>query len=118
MEEIIEKLFNEALKIENNKIITDRDKAFEYLIEITKNTTIASINCRALISELRTFGDDPEKVKIILELLKENLKKVKNQQEVRSIISRLMRVFFRIKKIKLNKESFELDILDEEENND
>jgi membrane protease subunit (stomatin/prohibitin family) len=116
MEEIISKLFKEVFKIENNKLITDKDKAFEILQEINYSDYITpSVNCRAIISELRTFGDDGYKVIELLKALEYNLKKVKSEKEIRAIISRLLRVFFKVNKVKIKKTGEEVKILLEED---
>lgn len=88
-------------------IKTNEDYAFSKLLEMCSPDISSPVdNCRQILTELRTFGNDPVKVKALLEKFKENLEKIQSKSEIRRLISRLLRVFYRTKKIKTKKGNF------------
>ncbi|MCS7227433.1 MAG: hypothetical protein NZ839_00525 [Endomicrobia bacterium] len=99
-------IIDKALTVENESIKTNEEYAFERLLEMCSPEVASPLdNCKQILTELRTFGNDPRKLILLLQKFKENLFLIESKSEIRRLISRLLRVFFRTKKLKHKKGS-------------
>jgi hypothetical protein len=104
----VEKIFSRIFKEDE----IDIEEAFNVIVEINTSKEFSAVyNCRNLLSEIRMFADNKEKVNVLLEIFKENLKQITSKEEKRRLISRLLRLFIRPKKAKIvNKGEIEIDV--------